>query len=305
MSLILPLLYVSKFCVKMSNKSTSFNEIRNIKVNNKLIDFSIPKIMGVLNITPDSFYDSGKFKDKDIWLKRTEAMLKNGADIIDIGAVSTRPGAKEVSVDEELKRIIEPVKLLTNSFPEAIFSIDTYRSIVVEETVALGAHIINDISGGTLDKNMFETIAKLNVPYVLMHIHGTPQTMMDSPITTSIVSVVRNFFQKAIEELTELGATEIILDPGFGFGKTLECNYILLKNMENIRIDKLPILAGISRKSLITKVLNTVPKDSLIGTTTLNSIALQSGANILRVHDVEEAKQVVKIVEFMKNVNEC
>ncbi|MAE07403.1 MAG: dihydropteroate synthase [Bacteroidetes bacterium] len=285
----------------MNNKSTSFNEIRNIKVDNKLIDFSTPKIMGVLNLTPDSFYDGGKYKDKDIWIKRTEGMLKNGTDIIDVGAVSTRPGAKEVSVDEELKRIVEPVNILTNLFPEAVFSIDTYRARVAEETVNAGAHIINDISGGTMDTNMFATIAKLNVPYILMHIHGTPQNMMSSPIEDNIVSIVKTFFQKAVDELSSLGVDDIILDPGFGFGKTLECNYKLIANLENTRINKLPILVGISRKSMITKVLNTTPEDSLIGTTSLHTIALSSGANILRVHDVEEARQVVKIVEFMEN----
>ncbi len=287
----------------MSNKSTSFNEIRNIKVNNKVLDFSTPKIMGVLNLTPDSFYDGGMNKNRDIWLSRTEGMLKSGADIIDIGAVSTRPGAKEISVDEELRRIIEPLKLLTNTFPKAIFSIDTYRSQVAKETVDAGAHIINDISGGTMDSDMFKTIADLKVPYILMQIHGTPQTMMNSPIDANIVSIVTNFFQKAVEKLSELGVNDIILDPGFGFGKSLESNYTLLANLEKTRIDNFPILAGISRKSMITKVLNIKPEDALTGTTVLNTIALLSGANILRVHDVEEAKEVVKIVGFMGN--EC
>lgn len=286
----------------MNNKSTSFNEIRNIKVDNKLFDFSTPKIMGILNLTPDSFYDGDRYND--VWLKRTEELLISGADIIDVGAASTRPGAKYLSVDDELKRITEPLKVLTRSFPDAVFSVDTFRAKVAEETISIGAHIINDISGGTMDTNMFETIARLNVPYILMHIHGTPQTMMDLPIEANIVHVVKNFFQKAVNELTELGVDNIILDPGFGFGKTTECNYVLLKNLEKIRIDKLPILAGISRKSMITKVLNNVPKDALNGTTVLNSLALFSGANILRVHDVEEAKQVVKIVEFMKEI-EC
>ncbi len=285
----------------MSNKSTSFNEIRNIRVNNKIIDFSTPKIMGILNLTPDSFYDGGKNRERDNWLTRTEELLINGADIIDIGAVSTRPGARKVSVNEELQRIMNPVEILTNSFPEAIFSIDTYRSKVAEETVTAGAHIINDISGGTMDADMFATIAKLKVPYILMHIHGTPQTMMDSPIEANIVHVVKNFFLKAVKKLSELGVDDIILDPGFGFGKTLESNYSLLNNLENTRINNLPLLAGISRKSMITKVLNNMPEEALIGTTTLNTIALLSGANILRVHDVEEAKQVAKIIMFMEN----
>ena len=285
----------------MSNKSTSFNEIRNIKVNNKLIDFSIPKIMGVLNITPDSFYDGGKYNEKDFWLSRTEAMLKSGADIIDIGAVSTRPGAKEVSVDEELKRIIEPIKVLSDSFPETIFSVDTFKAKVAEESVKAGAHVINDISGGTMDSKMFETIAKLKAPYILMHIHGTPTNMQRSPITKDVVTIVQNFFQTKVDELKNLGVADIILDPGFGFGKSLKCNYELLKNLESIRINNLPILAGISRKSMINKVLDILPEEALNGTTTLNTIALLAGANILRVHDVEEANQVVKLVEFMRN----
>lgn len=285
----------------MSNKSTSFNEIRNIKVNNKVLDFSTPKIMGVLNLTPDSFYDGGMNKNKDIYLSRTEGMLKSGADIIDIGAVSTRPGAKEVSVDEELRRIIEPVKLLTNTFPDAIFSIDTYRSQVAKETVDAGAHIINDISGGTMDANMFATIAKLKVPYILMHIHGTPQTMMSLPIDANIVSIVKNFFQIAVEKLSVLGVNNIILDPGFGFGKTLESNYELLNGLKNVRVDNLPILAGISRKSMITKVLNNKPEDTLIGTTVLNTVALLNGANILRVHDVQQAVECAKLISKYTN----
>ncbi len=283
----------------MSNKSTSFNEIRNIKVDNKLIDFSTPKIMGILNLTSDSFYDGDRYND--VWLKRTEELVKSGADIIDIGAVSTRPGAKEVSVVDELKRITEPIKIITRSFPETVFSVDTYRSKVAEESIAAGAHIINDISGGTMDSNMFATIAKLKVPYILMHIHGTPQTMMDSPIEGNIVSTVKTFFQEAIDELIELGVDDIILDPGFGFGKTLKCNYTLLSDLEKIRINKLPILAGLSRKSMITKLLGNTPKDALNGTTALHTIALSSGANILRVHDVEEAKQVVEIIKFIED----
>lgn len=286
----------------MGNKSTSFNKIRHIKINNEPIDFSTPKIMGILNLAPDSFYDGGKYKGSDSLLKRTEDMILDGADIIDIGAVSTRPGAGTVPVDDELKRIIEPVRLLTEAFPETVFSIDTYRSRVAEETIAAGAHIINDISGGTMDNRMFDTIAKLKVPYILMHMCGTPQTMQESPVTENIISIVKNFFEAAVNKLTQLGVNEIILDPGFGFGKSLECNYALLKNMEETRINNLPILAGVSRKSMINKVLNTLPGDALTGTTVMNTIALLSGANILRVHDVEEAKQVVGIVGFMEDV---
>jgi len=279
-------------------------KIKHIKINNKIINFSTPKIMGILNLTPDSFYDGGKHIDNDSLLKKTEDMILTGADIIDIGAVSTRPGADDVTINEELKRIIEPIKLLSYAFPKTIFSVDTYRAKVAEESIKAGAHIINDISGGTMDPQMFETIAMLKVPYILMHIQGTPKTMQKHPITENIIDIVKSFFQNAVTKLNKLGVEDIILDPGFGFGKSLECNYVLLKNMEKVRINNLPILAGISRKSMINKVLNTKPEEALNGTTALNTIALLHGANILRVHDAKEAKEVVDIVEFIRNI-EC
>ena len=289
----------------MIDKNTAFNEIRHIKINNKLIDFSTPLIMGILNITPDSFYDGGKYLDNRSLIAKAESMIKLGADIIDIGAVSTRPGASEVTIDEELKRIVNPVKLLTSTFPNTIFSVDTYRSKVAKETIAAGVHIINDISGGTMDSQMFTTIAKLNVPYILMHIHGTPDNMQKSPIKKDVVTAVKNFFQAKTDELINLGVNDIILDPGFGFGKSLECNYELLRNIDKIRVNSLPILVGISRKSLINKVLGTQPKEALNGTTALNTIALLSGSNILRVHDVKEAKETVKLVDFIKKLPDC
>ncbi len=288
----------------MGNKSTPSNEIVDIKINNKIIDFSTPKIMGIINLTPDSFYDGGKYINNDSLLKKTEDMILAGADIIDIGAVSTRPGADNVTINEELKRIIEPIKILSRAFPKIFFSVDTYRSKVAEESIKAGAHIINDISGGTMDNRMFETIAMLKVPYILMHIQGTPKTMQEDPITENIIDIVKSFFQNAVIKLNKLGVEDIILDPGFGFGKSLECNYILLKNMEKVRINNLPILAGISRKSMINKVLNTKPSEALNGTTALNTIALLHDANILRVHDAKEAKEVVDIVEFFRNI-EC
>jgi len=288
----------------MGNKITTNDKIRNIKINNKIIDFSTPKIMGILNLTPDSFYDGGNYMDYDSILKKAEDMIQNGADIIDIGAVSTRPGANDVAVDIELKRIIEPIKLLHAAFPKIILSVDTYRAKVAEESIKAGAQIINDISGGTMDTRMFDTIAMLKVPYILMHIHGTPQTMQNSPITKDVITVVRNFFEAAVTKLNKLGVEDIILDPGFGFGKSLESNYSLLKNMEDIRVSNLPILAGVSRKSMISQVLNTTAQEALNGTTILNTIALFHGANILRVHDVKEAKEAIGIVEFMRNV-EC
>jgi len=289
----------------MLDKNTAFNEIRHIKINNILIDFSTPLIMGILNITPDSFYDGGRYLDNQSLMAKAESMIKLGADIIDIGAISTRPGAQAVTIDEELKRIVNPVSLLTSTFPKTIFSVDTYRAKVAKETIAAGAHIINDISGGTMDSQMYKTIAKLNVPYILMHIHGTPDNMQKSPINEDIVAVVKSFFKAKTDELINLGAKNIILDPGFGFGKSLECNYELLKNIEKIRVNNLPVLVGISRKSMINKVLGTRPKEALNGTTTLNTIALLSGSNILRVHDVKEAKEAVKLVDFIKSLPNC
>lgn len=285
----------------MGDKITAFNQIKSISINNNCIDFNSPRIMGILNLTPDSFYDGGAYSNISDIINKTKDMLFNGAHIIDIGAVSTRPGSSQINADEERKRLIPTLKLLVNEFPDTLFSVDTYRATIAEESINTGAHMINDISGGTMDNNMYNVIAKYNVPYVLMHIQGSPETMQQSPITTNILNTVRSYFVDRVTKLKDLGASNIILDPGFGFGKSLESNYQLLKYMEEIRIDSLPILAGISRKSMINKVLNILPGDALTGTITLNTIALQNGANILRVHDVKEAKETIDIVEFMKN----
>ncbi len=282
----------------MGNKITAFNEIKSIRIdNNRVINFKRPKVMGILNITPDSFYDGGSNITSDKILTKAEQMLAEGADILDIGAVSTRPGAVEVDTKLELERLLYPLNKLVKEFPDAIISIDTFRAEVAKETVDCGAHIINDISGGTMDKQMFKTIAKLKVPYILMHIHGTPQTMQDSPIDSRIVDKVMDFFTIQMAKLNSLEVSDVILDPGYGFGKTLESNNILLRELENTRINNMPILAGISRKSMINKVLGTVPSNALNGTTTLNTIALLNGANILRVHDVKEAMECIKLVD--------
>ncbi len=282
----------------MGNKDTSFPKIRSIRTGEKLFEFSKPVIMGILNLTPDSFYDGGKYQNEEQWVRQTRRMLEEGADIIDMGAVSTRPGANPVSPKLELKRLLPPLKELVAEFPETIFSIDTYHADVALQCVNAGARIINDISGGNFDKNMFSTIADLKVPYVLMHIHGTPENMQLHPLSENIVSVVRTFFEKKVAALQALGVEDIILDPGFGFGKTLESNYELLQNMANTRIGGLPLLAGISRKSMINKVLGTRPSEALNGTTILNTLALLGGANLLRVHDVKEAREAIDIVHF-------
>jgi len=290
----------------MSNKDTPFDKnIRPIRCGNKIIDFTKPKIMGVLNLTPDSFYDGGKFKQEKIQIEQTAKMLKEGADMIDLGAVSSRPGADIPDEEEELMRIVWPIQRLVKEFPEAIFSIDTFRAKVARECIESGAHLVNDISGGNMDDRMFETVAKLKVPYILMHMHGTPEVMQQSPVSGNILEVVKYFFKEKTAQLEALGVKDIILDPGFGFGKTLACNYMMLQHLEQLRVNNYPLLGGVSRKSMINKVLNTKPSEALNGTTVLNTIALQHGANILRVHDVKEAREVGEIVRFLKELEEC
>jgi len=261
---------------------------------------STPLIMGILNVTPDSFFDGGKYVEKSHWLEQAKKMIDEGADIIDIGACSTRPGAPQPSETEELDRLIKVIKSVRKAHPQTLISVDTYRAIVAEQAVASGANIINDISGGTLDAKMFETVAKLNVPYVLMHIQGNPQTMQENPVYSDVVKEVLAFFEENLKKLNALGVKQVILDPGFGFGKTLEHNYELLKNLEKLQAFNLPVLAGLSRKSMINKLLNISSKDSINGTSILNTIAVQNGAKILRVHDVKEAVEVVQIHHYLK-----
>ena len=286
-----------------------------LNFKNKTLNLSTPAVMGILNVTPDSFFDGGKYKDESSMLDQVEKMLSEGADIIDIGACSTRPGAAEVSEQEELKRLIPAIKLVRKKFQDTIISADTFRSKVAEEAVNAGAEMINDISGGNLIANhglrhpkskadespeMFVTMAKLKVPYVLMHIQGTPQTMQQDPQYKDVVKEVKDYFAEKISHLKKLEVSQVILDPGFGFGKNIDHNYLLLKNLSEFKKFGLPILAGISRKSIINKVLGTKPEDALNGTTAANMIALTNGANILRVHDVKEAREAVKIFNFVK-----
>jgi len=285
----------------MGNKDTFFPKIRTIRVREKLFDFSKPKIMGILNLTPDSFYDGGKYQNEVQWVNQTRKMLEEGADIVDIGAVSTRPGARPVNEEQELKRLLPPLQRLVREFPEAVFSIDTYQAKVARYCVEAGGGMINDISGGSFDKNMFSTVAKLKVPYVLMHIHGMPENMQQHPLSENIISVVHTFFAEKVSALRALGMEDIILDPGFGFGKTTEGNYKLLVKMASIRIDSLPLMAGVSRKSMISKVLNITSFEAMNGTTVVNTLALLNGANLLRVHDVKEARQAIDIVHYYHN----
>ncbi|RLD54645.1 MAG: dihydropteroate synthase [Bacteroidetes bacterium] len=257
--------------------------------------------MGILNLTPDSFYDGGFYKNEKGFISQTEKMLSEGADIIDIGAVSTRPGADDVTLDEEIKRLVPAIKRISQEFPDAIISVDSYRSKVAEEAINNGAHIINDISGGVFDPEMFHVIAKLKVPYILMHIKGKPKNMQQNPQYKDVVEELTGFFKLQITKLYDLGVTEnIILDPGFGFGKSLEDNYTLLRNLSSFKKMGYPLLAGVSRKSMINKVLGTKPSEALNGTSVLHTLALINGANILRVHDVKEAVEVIKLMEVYK-----
>ena len=285
----------------MGNKDTSFQKTRPLRVGEKLFSFDNPLIMGILNLTPDSFYDGGKYTDADDWVSQTRKMLDEGADIIDLGAMSTRPGAEMIDEDEELKRLLRPLRLLKREFPKALFSIDTFRSRVASRCVQEGASLINDVSGGNLDAKMFSVVASLGVPYILMHMQGTPKVMQQEPITEAIVRKIHAFFREKVSRLRDEGVEDIILDPGFGFGKSLDCNYALLQQLGDVRIDDLPLLVGVSRKSMINKVLNTTPAEALNGTTVLHTLAVLSGANILRVHDVKEAREVLSILRQYKN----
>ncbi|AOW17072.1 dihydropteroate synthase [Polaribacter vadi] len=268
-----------------------------INCKGTLIDLSSPKVMGILNITPDSFYDGGKYKDETAILKQVEKMLLEGATFIDVGAYSSRPGAKHIAEEEELQRIVPVIDLLIKHFPEIIISVDTFRSKIALETINSGAAMINDISGGTMDAKMFETVANLQVPYVLMHMLGTPQNMQKNPVYKDVVEDIISFFAEQIFKLHQLKLNDVIIDVGFGFGKTSDHNYEILKNLSLFKNLDAPILAGISRKSMLYKILDISAQEALNATTSANTIALLNGVNILRVHDVKEAVEAVKIVE--------
>lgn len=266
-----------------------------INCKGHLVDLSSPKVMGIINITPDSFYDGGLYNSKKTILTQIEKMLNEGATFIDIGAYSSRPTAKHISEDEELKRILPIVKLILKAFPKSLLSIDTFRSTVAKQCIEAGSCMINDISAGQLDKNMMTTIADLNVPYIMMHLKGTPQTMNQHTDYDNLLKDILFDFSERITEARKLGIADLIIDPGFGFAKDLDQNYELLNKLELLKIIELPILVGLSRKSMIYKTLDASAKESLNGTTVLNTLALQKGANILRVHDVKEAVECIKL----------
>ncbi len=254
--------------------------------------------MGILNLTPDSFYDGNKYLSEKAMLNRVAQMLDEEADIIDIGAFSSRPGAYFVPIDEERKRLLPNIKSIIKHFPNTVISVDTYRSKIAKEVIAEGAQIINDISAGNIDDKMFETIAKLQVPYIMMHMQGTPKNMQKNPKYGDVVGEIKEFFLQKITALEKLKHQDIIIDPGFGFGKTLSHNYELLHRLEEFSTIDKPLLVGISRKSMLYKLLDKTPDEVLNATTIANTIAILKGAKILRVHDVKEAKEIIKIIQY-------
>jgi len=273
------------------------NSFFNFKGILKKIEY--PCVMGVLNLTNDSFYSGSRISNEKELLCKAEQMLADGASILDIGAVSSRPGANLSNETNELKKIIPAIKSLRKTFPDVIISVDTYRAKVAKNAINEGADIINDISGGSFEQNFFETIAELKVPYVLMHIQGKPQNMQDNPIYDNIIHNINFYFAQKIKKLNEHGVYDIIIDPGFGFGKTLEHNYCLLNNLQLFHIHNCPILIGISRKAMIYKVLNCNPEDALYGSLFAYSIALMKGVSILRVHDVKATVNIIKICYYL------
>lgn len=280
--------------------SQSFSKI--INVNGNLLDLSTPQVMGILNVTPDSFYEKSRVQGEEHIIKRAEQILQEGASIIDIGAYSSRPNADHISVEEELDRLSKALKVIRNNHPNAIISVDTFRAKVAEVCVKeYGVSMINDIAAGEMDKDMFDTIAKLQVPYIMMHMQGTPQNMQAAPHYDNLLKEVFLYFAQKVRLLREKGVNDIILDPGFGFGKTVDHNYELLASLEEFGVFELPLLVGVSRKSMISKLLGITSDEALNGTTVIHTIALQKGADILRVHDVKEAVEVIKILDKCNN----
>lgn len=272
-----------------------------INVNGRLTDLSKPQVMGILNVTPDSFYAGSRAETEQAIIQRLHQIVEEGASIIDVGAYSSRPNAQHISMDEEMKRLRIGLNLIQKHIPNAVVSVDTFRADVAKMCVEeYNVALINDIAAGSMDEQMFTTIARLRVPYIIMHMQGTPQDMQENPHYDNLLKEIFYHFSKKVQQLRDLGVKDIILDPGFGFGKTIEHNYQLMNHLEEFKLFELPLLVGISRKSMIYKLLGTTPEEALNGTTALNTIALMKGANILRVHDVKAAVEAVTIVEKMK-----
>lgn len=291
----------------MQNKYNFFKPKTTLNCKGKLLNLDTPQIMAIINLTPDSFYAKGSTnflgQSEKIFLDYIQKIIEEGADILDIGGMSTRPGAKTISEKEELERVLPYVKLVTKYYPDIILSIDTYRGTVAEACIAEGVSVINDISAGELDKKILNVAADNRVPYILMHMQGTPKDMQSNPKYKNVTLDIIDFFSKKVNELIQLGIKDIIIDPGFGFGKTLENNYQLLKELDNFKILNLPIMVGLSRKSMIYKLLETNAGEALNGSTIAHTIALLNGAKILRVHDVKEAKQLTRIYNYIDSIH--
>ncbi|GAC1309451.1 MAG: dihydropteroate synthase [Mucilaginibacter sp.] len=281
-------------------KDTFFQKKDTLNAGGRLIDLSSPKVMGIINLTPDSFYAGSRAQGIDAAVQQAEKLLNDGATFLDLGAYSSRPGADDISVQEETDRLLPVVEAMVKRFPEAMLSIDTFRSTVAEAAINAGAHMINDISGGELDGHMFATVARLKVPYILMHMKGTPQTMVRQADYTDVFAEVYDYFAEKYYQLKQLGVHDVIIDPGFGFAKKPEHGYALMSRLQEFNRLQLPVLVGISRKKMIYGQLGISADDALNGTTVLNTIALTKGANILRVHDVKEAVEAVKIWQMCK-----
>ena len=289
----------------ITSTATKFLKRKNsINLNGRLLDLSQPVVMGIINVTPDSFFDGGKYKTEKKVVKRAEEILEQGGAVIDIGAVSTKPGSEGISTKDEIERLLPAVKAVKKEFPNAFISIDTYRSWVALKIIEeCGPCMVNDVSGGNFDDHMFDTIGKLGVPYVLMHMQGTPLKMQQNPEYGDIIRDISMFFTEQVKKLTKAGVKDVIIDPGFGFGKNLDHNYELLNRLDSFKVFQLPLMVGVSRKSMICKLLNIKPDDALNGTSVVNTLALMGGADILRVHDVSEAVEAVRILNMVRTTS--
>ncbi len=285
--------------------ATKFLKRKNtLNLNGRILDLAQPVVMGIINVTPDSFFDGGKYKTDKKVVKRAEEILEQGGTVIDIGAVSTQPGKEGISTKDEIDRLLPAVKAVRKEFPDAFLSIDTYRSWVALKVIEeCGPCIVNDVSGGNFDVHMFDTIGKLGVPYVLMHMQGTPLKMQENPVYEDIIRDISLFFTERVKQLTKAGVKDVIIDPGFGFGKLLEHNYELLNRLDSFKVFQLPLMVGVSRKGMIYRLLGSNPEEALNGTSVVNTLALMGGADILRVHDVREAVEAVRIMNKVRSTS--
>jgi dihydropteroate synthase len=281
-------------------QSKLFSTNKTLNLQGKLVDLSVPKVMGILNVTPDSFYGGSRFAEPLAILRQVEKMITEGADFIDVGGYSSRPNATDVSEVEELERVLPAIQSIQKEFPNAIISIDTFRAEVAKQAVLNGASMINDISAGELDIKMLETVATLKVPYVAMHLRGTPQTMNQLTTYENLIKDITDYFHKKINQLHNLGIKDVVIDPGFGFAKTVDQNFELLNHLDYFQLLGKPLLVGLSRKSMIWRTLKTTPENALNGTTALHAVALMKGASILRVHDVKEAVETIRLLQRLE-----